>query len=147
MQALIPAELFESYGTVRFVNMFPMVAGALVNGGILIADEFDASIHPMALMNIINIFHNDEVNVNHAQLVFNTHNPIFLNANLFRRDEIKFVDRDDESHCSSLYSLADFKSSSRNDYMKNYFVDRYGAIKDIDFTPVFEDLLTKKDEG
>jgi len=147
MQTFIPAELFESYGTVRFVNMFPMAAKVMINGGILIADEFDASIHPMALMNIINIFHNDEVNVNHAQLVFNTHNPIFLNANLYRRDEIKFVDRDDESHCSSLYSLADFKSSSRNDYMKNYFIDRYGAIKDIDFTPVFEDLLTKKDEG
>ncbi len=144
---LVPAELFESYGTIRFVNMFPLVAEVLVNGGILIADEFDASIHPMALMNIINIFHNDEINVNHAQLVFNTHNPIFLNANLYRRDEIKFVDRDDESHCSSLYSLADFKSSSRNDYMKNYFIDRYGAIKDIDFTPVFEDLLTPKDEG
>jgi hypothetical protein len=24
--------------------------------------------------------------------------------------------------------------------MKNYYVDRYGAIKDIDFTPIFEAL-------
>ena len=31
----------------------------------------------MALMNIVTIFHNDELNIHNAQLVFNTHNPIF----------------------------------------------------------------------
>ena len=148
----IPAELFESYGTIRFVNMFPLVVNALLNGGTLIVDEFDASIYPMALMNIINIFHNDEINKNHAQLIFNTHNPIFLNANMFRRDEIKFVERTDDTHCSSHYSLSDFGTSGKGgvrkneDYMKNYFVDRYGAIKDIDFTPIFENLLKDRKE-
>jgi len=149
----IPAELFESYGTIRFVNMFPLVVSALQNGGTLVVDEFDASIHPMALMSIINIFHNDDINTNHAQLVFNTHNPIFLNANLFRRDEIKFVERDDDTHHSTLYSLADFGTSGKNgvrkneDFMRNYFVDRYGAIKDIDFTPIFEALSYGGKEG
>lgn len=144
----IPAELFESYGTIRFLNMFPLVVNALINGGTLVVDEFDASIHPMALMNMINIFHNDEINIHHAQLIFNTHNPIFLNANLYRRDEIKFVERDDDSHFSSHYSLSDFGTSGKSgvrkneDYMKNYFVDRYGAIKDIDFTPIFEELMS-----
>lgn len=143
----IPAELFESYGTIRFANMFPLVVNALLNGGTLIVDEFDASLHPMALMNIINIFHNDEINVKHAQLIFNTHNPIFLNPNLYRRDEIKFVERDDCLHVSNHYSLSDFGTAGKNgvrkneDYMKNYFVDRYGAIKDIDFTPIFEELI------
>lgn len=143
----IPAEVFESYGTIRFVNMFPLVVNALLNGGALIVDEFDASIHPMALMNIINIFHNDEINIHHAQLIFNTHNPIFLNSNLYRRDEIKFVERDDNSHASIHYSLSDFRTVGKNgvrkneDYMKNYFVDRYGAIKDIDFAPILEELI------
>ena len=148
----IPAELFESYGTIRFVNMFPLIVSALLNGGILIVDEFDASIHPMALMNIINIFHNDEINKKHAQLVFNTHNPIFLNSNLFRRDEIKFVERNDENHCSIHYSLSDFGTAGEKgvrkneDYMKNYFVDRYGAIRDVDFTPIFENFIENKKE-
>lgn len=148
----IPAELFESYGTIRFINMFPLVVRALLNGGTLVVDEFDASIHPMALMNIINIFHNDEINKSNAQLIFNTHNPIFLNANLFRRDEIKFVERDDDTHCSSQYSLSDFGTSGKSgvrkneDYMKNYFIDRYGAIKDIDFIPIFESLLKDRNE-
>lgn len=149
----IPAELFESYGTIRFINLFPLIAKTLLNGGILVVDEFDASIHPMALMNIINIFHNDEINIHHAQLVFNTHNPIFLNANLYRRDEIKFVERDDETHFSTHYSLSDFGTSGKDgvrkneDYMKNYFVDRYGAIKDIDFAPIFERLISPEKEG
>lgn len=143
---LIPAESFESHGTVRFLNMFPLITEALLYGKTLVIDEFDASIHPMALMNIINIFHNDEINKNHAQLIFNTHNPIFLNSNLFRRDEIKFVEIDD-AHSSTHYSLSDFGTAGKTgvrqneDYMRNYFIDRYGAIKDIDFTPIFEKLL------
>ena len=146
----VPAELFESYGTIRFVNMFPLVVNALLNGGTLVVDEFDASIHPMALMNIINIFHNDEININNAQLVFNTHNPIFLNYNLYRRDEIKFVERDEDTHYSFHYSLSDFGTAGSSgvrkneDYMKNYFVDHYGAIRDIDFTSLFETLLEER---
>lgn len=149
----IPAEIFESYGTIRFINLFPLVINALLNGGTLVVDEFDASIHPMALMNIINIFHNDEINVNHAQLIFNTHNPIFLNSNLYRRDEINFVERDADSHHSSHYTLADFGTAGKagvrksGDYMKNYFVNRYGAISNVDFSPIFEEIIKKSNEG
>ena len=148
----IPAELFESYGTIRFINMFPLVVNALLNGGTLVVDEFDASIHPMALINIVSIFHNDDINIHHAQLIFNTHNPIFLNGNLFRRDEIKFVERDEQTHLSTHYALSDFGTTGKNgvrmneDYMKNYFVDRYGAIVDIDFAPIFEKLLNRGNE-
>lgn len=147
VQAVLPAEMYESYGTVRFVNEFPLIINTLLNGGTLVMDEFDASIHPMALMNIINIFHNDDINIHHAQLIFNTHNPIFLNANLFRRDEIKFVERDENTHISEHYSLSDFKTFGERgvrkgeDYMKNYFVNQYGAIKDIDFSPILESIL------
>ena len=145
----ISAECFESYGTVRFINEFPLVIKAFLKGSILVMDEFDASIHPMALMNIINIFHNDEINKNHAQLIFNTHNPIFLNADLFRRDEIKFVERDETTKHSIHYSLSDFKTAKGTrkgeDYMNNYFVSKYGAIKDIDFSPLLEELINKNE--
>jgi AAA15 family ATPase/GTPase len=150
---LIPAGIYESYGTVRFINIFPLVATAIVTGGTLIVDEFDASIHPSALMSIINIFHNDEININRAQLIFNTHNPIFLNSNLFRRDEIKFTERDEETGYSVHYSLSDFGTSGKNgvrkneDYLRNYFISQYGAIKDIDFTPLFESLIEEQKEA
>lgn len=148
----IAAEIFESYGTIRFINIFPLVIKAIQTGGTLVVDEFDASIHPMALMSIINVFHNDDINKHHAQLIFNTHNPIFLNSNLFRRDEIKFVERDDVKHQSSLYALSDFGTSGdkgvrkHEDYMGKYFISQYGAIKDIDFTPIFEEILDNEGE-
>ena len=119
----------------------------------MVIDEFDASIHPMALMSIIGVFHNDEINKNKAQLIFNTHNPIFLNKNLFRRDEIKFVERDDETGYSNHYSLSDFKTSGPNgvrntdDYIKNYFVNQYGAIRNIDFSEIMQkDLQTVSED-
>ena len=144
------ADIFESYGTIRFITIFPLVIKALLTGAVLIVDEFDASIHPMALNSIINVFHNDDINVKHAQLIFNTHNPIFLNSNIFRRDEIKFVEREEDTNQSILYALSDFGTTGdkgvrqHEDYMKNYFVGRYGAIKDIDFTPIFEELLSRE---
>lgn len=145
--AVIQSDIYESFGTLRFVNIFPLIIRALHTGGTLVMDEFDESIHPIALMNIVNIFHNDEVNINNAQLIFNTHNPIFLNSNMFRRDEIKFVERDEETHASSIYALSDFgtvgeKGVRKNeDYMKNYFIDQYGAISDIDFTELIKGIL------
>ena len=151
--AAIAADIFESYGTIRFINMFPLVIRAMQTGGTLVVDEFDASIHPMALMSIINVFHNDDVNVHHAQLIFNTHNPIFLNSNLFRRDEIKFVERDDDTHESMLYALSDFGTTvdkgvrKHEDYLSKYFISQYGAIKDMEFTPIFEEILSNEKEG
>ena len=141
----IPAEDFESYGTIRFINEFPLIIRALLQGATLIMDEFDASIHPMALMSIINIFHNDEININHAQLIFNTHNPIFLDASLFRRDEIKFVERNKATNRSIHYALSDFKTANGvrkgEDYMKNYFVSRYGAIEEVDFSSILKEII------
>lgn len=143
---VLPADVFESYGTVRFVNLFPMIVHALKNGGTLVIDEFDSSIHPMAIMSIIGVFHNDEINKNLAQLIFNTHNPLYLNGNILRRDEIKFVERDDETKCSRHYSLSDFGTKGTNarkgkDYMDNYFISAYGAIRDIDFSDTFKKIV------
>ena len=78
---------------------------------------------------------------------------IFLNSNLFRRDEIKFVERDDDTHDSVLYALSDFGTTGdkgvrkHEDYMSKYFISQYGAIKDIDFTPIFEEILCDEKEG
>ena len=144
----ISAEAIESCGTIRLINMLMPLIHTFQQGAALIVDEFDCSFHPMIVMNIINLFHNPDINRNNAQLIFNTHNPIFLNNELFRRDEIKFVDREYDQF-SELYSLSDFptsgKGSVRNssNFMKNYFISKYGAIKDIDFAPIFEEILKK----
>ena len=141
---VLPSELIESVGTLRLIGITPFIFKILQNGGTLVMDELDSSIHPMIIMNIINVFHNDEININKAQLIFNTHNPIFLNSQIYRRDEIKFVEKNKQTKISTLYSLSDFKTNGstpvRNttDYMRNYFINRYGAIEDVDFSDIFE---------
>lgn len=149
---IIPAEIFESYGTIRFTNIFPMILEAFSKGQTLVLDEFDANIHPMALMSIIQMFHDENINKKNAQLIFNTHNPVFLNRNVFRRDEIKFVERNEETGNSEHYALSDFKTSGvggvrkEHDYMNHYFLGRYGAIQNIQLYDIVEDML-KQSEG
>lgn len=148
---LIPSEMIESYGTIRFLNIFPLIKGALATGSVLIADEFDASIHPMVLLDIVNIFHNNEINVNNAQLIFNTHNPILLSSSILRRDEIKFVEKDENG--SIIYALSDFKTAGdkgvrkTEDYMKHYFVNKYGGILDVDLSELFSPEVKDEKEN
>ena len=143
----LDADRIESVGTMRLISIMPVIISALRSGAVLVMDELDASLHPMIVMNLITIFHNDGVNKNGAQIIFNTHNPIYLNHSLLRRDEIKFVERDKETKSSSLYALSDFRANGEasvrktSDYMKNYFISRYGAIEDIDFTDIIADVL------
>lgn len=146
----IPVHVIESYGTTRIIQLMPIVYTALKHGAILVIDELDVALHPMVVMNIIKIFHNDEININKAQLIFNTHNPIYLNCSIFRRDEIKFVEKDPETRKSIIYALSDFGTKGQNgvrkttDYVKNYFMNKYGAIIDIDYSEIFKDKLKDK---
>ena len=147
----LDADKIESVGTMRLISIMPVIISALRRGAVLVMDELDASLHPMIVMNLITIFHNDGVNTNGAQIIFNTHNPIYLNHSLLRRDEIKFVERDKDTKSSSLYALSDFRANGEasvrktSDYMKNYFISRYGAIEDIDFTDIIADILKGAD--
>lgn len=139
------SEKYESTGTLKFMRLFPVAVEAIKNGSVLVVDQLDASINPMAIMSLINIFHNDGINKNGAQLIFATCNPIYLNPNLFRRDEIKFVNMDDRSG-STIYSLSDFGTEGEggikttDDYAANYLMDCYGALSGADFTELFCEL-------
>lgn len=154
----LDAEFIESLGTRRLVAIMPGIIYALRNGAVLAIDELDSSLHPMIIMNLISLFHNSQVNKNRAQLIFNTHNPIYIwkqrtggSRNLLRRDEIRFVERDKNTKSSSLYALSDFKTNGvmsvrkTSDYMKNYFVNRYGAIENIDFTDIVLEAIENGD--
>lgn len=87
---------------------------------------------------------NPEINTNHAQLVFTTHDTWQLSNQLLRRDEIWFVEKD-ERGISTLYSLADFMDEAgsriRKDesYEKNYLIGKYGAIPTLKSIDIFKE--------
>lgn len=104
-------------------------------------DELNARLHPLLVRNFIVTFLNPQINKNHSQLIFTTHDTWQLSNQLLRRDEIWFTEKDDLG-LSTLYSLADFVDEDgiriRKDesYEKNYLLGKYGAIpslKTIDF--------------
>ena len=147
---MIPSKMIESLGTLKFIDLFPAVIIVLKNGGTLVIDELDSNLHPLVIRSIVNIFHDREINKKNAQLIFNTHNPIYLNFNCFRRDEICFVEKDKDTKISDLYKLSDFKTNSeksiRNttDYINGYFKNKFGAIEYVDLSDVTEEVLSKQ---
>lgn len=132
----LPLEL-ESNGTLKMLHLFDFLMDALLNGMTLFVDELDAKLHPLLTRYIINLFHNSDKNIANGQLIYSTHDTVNLNKEIFRRDEIWFVEKD-ENGISELYSLSDYiiedengnTKKVRNDatYNKDYLTGRYGAI-------------------
>ncbi|MBM7560882.1 AAA family ATPase [Fusibacter tunisiensis] len=146
---VIPAELMESRGTLKLVDFAIPFEKLFKSGGVFVLDEFDAAIHPELIKGILALFNDSDLNKTHAQLIFTTHNPIYLNNKIFRRDQIRFVEKDTESYESVIYSLADFGAEEvRNDhnYLINYFKGNYGALPFIDFSKLLNQNGSKEDE-
>lgn len=97
----------ESAGTLKMFALYPELQEVLEKGSVFFIDELNARLHPLLVRNFLLTFLNPKININHAQLVFTTHDTWHLSNQLLRRDEIWFVDKDDKG-ISSLYSLADF---------------------------------------
>lgn len=138
---LIPAEFMESRGTLKLVDFAIPFEKLFKSGGVFILDEFDAAIHPELIKGILALFNDSDLNKAGAQLIFTTHNPIYLDNKIFRRDQIRFVEKDTDSYESIIYSLADFGAEEvRNDhnYLINYFKGNYGALPFIDFSKLLD---------
>lgn len=123
----------ESSGTQKMFALYTYIVNAMNNGDTLIVDELDAKLHPLLLRYIINMFHNEDINKNGAQLVYTTHDNYTLSREIFRRDQVWFVEKD-ENAVSELYPLSELKLDDnkkvRNDatYNKQYLLGRYGAV-------------------
>lgn len=141
--AEIPLEL-ESAGTLKMFVLYPQLQEVLEKGSVFFVDELNARLHPLLVRNFLLTFLNPEINTNHAQLVFTTHDTWQLSNQLLRRDEIWFVEKDDRG-VSTLYSLADFVdedgSRIRKDesYEKNYLIGKYGAIPALKSIDMFKE--------
>jgi hypothetical protein len=117
----------ESSGARQYFALSGPLYDVLENGWTLMVDELDASLHPLLVRYIIELFHNPQINPKGAQLIFNTHDTTLMDGSLFRRDQIWFVEKDRQG-CSHLYSLLDFSPRKGEALAKGYLLGRYGAI-------------------
>ncbi|WDA43297.1 MULTISPECIES: AAA family ATPase [Fusobacterium] len=125
----------ESSGTKKMFSLYQTLLDVLEKGGVFFADELDIKLHPLLMRNILLTFTDKEKNSNNAQLIFTTHNTIYMDMDLLRRDEIWFVEKD--NGISKLYSLDDItnekgeKVRKDSNYEKHYLLGNYGAIPNL----------------
>ena len=123
---------FESLGTTKLFALLGPFFDTIQNGGVLIIDEFGASLHTQLSMELLKLFYST-MNGSGAQLIITTHDTNLLCKDLLRRDQIWFAEKSSEG-ASDLYSLVEYKinqaNSVRNDasFSKDYLLGRYGAI-------------------
>ena len=134
----------ESAGTLKMFALYPMLQDVMSTGGVLFVDELNARLHPLLVRAFVIIFLDSEINTNHAQLIFTSHDSWQLNGNILRRDEIWFAEKDPNG-ISYLFSLADFvdedgvKIRKDENYEKNYLLGKYGAIPTLKHFDMFKE--------
>lgn len=124
----------ESSGTRRLLLIMNLVFKAIDEGGLVILDELDASLHTLAVEQVLGIFSNSNINKYGAQLIATTHDTNLLNSRYLRRDQIWFCEKDNFGG-TSVYPLSEIKSRHSDNFEKGYLEGRYGAI------PCSSDLL------
>lgn len=125
----------ESSGTKILFALAPILKRAFEKTKIIIVDELEKSLHPTLVKYIIKLFNNEKLNTKNSQLLFTTHAISLLSLDLFRRDQIWFIEKNSLTGNSDLYPLDSFSVRKEENIEKGYINGRYGAIpfiKDID---------------
>jgi len=117
----------ESGGTQKLFALAGPWLDVLANGWILVIDELDTSLHPLLMRQLVGMFHDPALNTKGAQLVFSTHDTSILDREIFRRDQIWFVEKDRNLQ-SHLYPLTEFSPRKEENFARGYLQGRYGAV-------------------
>ncbi|MCI7305245.1 MULTISPECIES: AAA family ATPase [Trueperella] len=124
----------QSAGTQVWLVMSWRALTLMKNGGILLVDELDESLHPSLVRFLVELFLNPEYNRKHAQIIFTTQDSGLLGnspVRLLEPASVWFTEKNDEGR-SELFSLADYPIHPNSNFEKRYLAGAYGAIPSID---------------
>lgn len=121
----------ESGGTKTLFKLATPLLRTLEAGGVLVADELEASLHPCLAQYIVRMFNDPKINDRNAQLVFSTHDTNLLGTTVgepaLRRDQVWLTEKDKEG-ATKVYPLTDYKPRNVENLERGYLQGRYGAI-------------------
>lgn len=118
----------ESFGTKKLLTIGGLIVDALEDGSVIVIDELDKGLHPLLTKMLIKLFHSKTNNPNNAQLIFATHDSTLLDNEIFRRDQICFIDKEYEGG-SIFYKLSDIKGIRKDIPIDKWYLSgRYKAI-------------------
>lgn len=76
-------------GTNKSFNISGPIFDVLHDGGVLVIDELDSSLHPLMTLAITRLFNSEKENPNNAQLIFTTHDTNLFSYGKYR--ETRFI--------------------------------------------------------
>lgn len=117
----------ESDGTARLVELYDILATE--SEKVFVVDEIDRSLHPNLTYNFINGYLNKK---EIGQLIVTTHEDRLLDLKMLRRDEIWFVEKQDDG-TTGLYSLEGYEKGFDDDILRAYLDGRYGGVPEFKF--------------
>lgn len=117
----------ESDGTVAMFVLASILIEAVDSKKVYLMDELDKSMHPLLMRNFIRAFH---AFVKHSQLVFTAHDVTQIDEEVFRRDQIGFLEKDFSTEASSIFKLSDVQEIEKTDsrWARKYVLGAYGAL-------------------
>lgn len=121
----------ESDGTQKIFGLLGPFMDTLENGFVLAIDELHNSLHPLLLKYLVQLFHSKDINRKNAQLIFTTHETEILNQDVFRRDQVWFVDKNSR-YQTDLIPLTDYSPRKSEKLSKGYLSGRYGGTPNIE---------------
>lgn len=129
----------ESRGTQKLLYILGPIYDSLVNGKILFIDELEAKLHTLLTKEIIQLFH--KFNKRNAQFAFVLHDTNVLTTDIFRRDQLWFVEKN-QFGCSSIYSLHDYGKVRKDaKFEQSYLKGNYGAVPQLDLSDELIDAM------
>lgn len=129
---------FQSEGTRALLNIFLPIIRKYSQGGLFLCDELERSLHPMLAELVVKLFH--ILPGNKSQFIATTHNTGLINSDLFRRDQVWLMEKD-QSGQSGLVSLADFQGVRKGAKLgKQYLEGLFGGLPFLNETRLKEIL-------
>lgn len=117
----------ESSGTKSLLNLLGPIFQRLSEGGIIVIDELNSTLHPLISRKIVSMFMSPKINSGNAQLIFSTHDTNILSSKMLRRDQILFAEKD-EFGSTHVYALSDIKARADENIEAGYLKGKFGAI-------------------
>ncbi|WP_182909980.1 ATP/GTP-binding protein [Microbispora sp. H13382] len=140
----------ESEGTQQMFHLAVSVLPVLQHGGVLVADELDASLHTYLSAKLIQLFQDPVTNPRGAQLVFASHDSALLGRiqgrDVLKRDQIWFTEKGEDGG-TQLFPLTDFKPRKEDNRERRYLTGRYGAVPNMDDELFTAALATRVDSA
>ena len=115
----------ESSGTQRLFDLIP-VLDMVDNVSVILVDELDRSLHT----SLVKTFLEDMIkNLNHTQFIFTSHNVALMEEDMFRFDEIWFIQKNSKGE-TRMCALSEYNlpEERKKNLIKDYLNGRFGGV-------------------